>query len=304
MKKKLAKNSPKTSNLHGKKWALTVHGAKPDNCPILAILKKEFQKDAYTLVAVAYETGREGIHPHWQIYFQTAEDSRMKQKISLLLGEEIGFHLELAKGTRNRNLVYVYAVEKEHEIGWIHYGKGHVPPKSYRPYKTQNLLWLRNNMKPWQKEIVDKVTTTADYRDILWIWQPIGNTGKTYLAKYLHYFYGAILTGGKSEDMKYAIMRWKQITGHYPITIIIDLARSDNITNNGYNTIQQIKNAIFFSGKYQSGMVASCNPPNVVVFANKPPNLNAMSLDRWIVKTINPYTQQLDNWTPETKPTI
>lgn len=298
----MSKNKPiKTliRDMKSKRWTLVVHGANPDgNCPIFNKLKNQFQKDEYALAGIAYETGKHGIHPHWQIYFETAEACRMKAKISLLLGEEIGFHLEAAKGTQNANLKYLYAVDKQHQIGWLHYTKGHSAPSSYRSYKTENLLWLRNNMKPWQVQITEKVTKSAGFRDIFWIWQPEGNTGKTYLAKYLHYFHGAIITGGKSEDMKHAISRWKEITGHYPVTIIIDLARSGCISAKGYSTIEQIKNALFFSGKYQSGMVASCNPPNIVIFANKPPNTKYMSKDRWIVKTICTHTHKLIDFTP------
>ena len=94
--------------------------------------------------------------------------------------------------------------------------------------------------------------------------------------------------------MKHAIARWKQITGHYPVTIIVDLARMTKISQAAYYTLEQIKNAIFFSGKYQSGMVASCIPPNVVVFANTPPNTKMMSEDRWRIYKINPDTHQLD----------
>lgn len=283
-----------SGNLQGKRWCVTVHGANPNgNCPILERLKSEFQKDQYVLAAVAYETGKQHIHPHWQVYFQTENRCTMKQKFQEVVGEEIAFHIELAKGTKNANLNYIYATKKQHELGWIHYAKGHVPPASYVPRKTQNLLWLHNNMKPWQAWITQKVTSSADYRDILWIWEPVGNTGKTYLAKYLHYFHGAILTGGKAEDMKHAIARWKQITGHYPITILIDLARSDSIPKSGYKTIEQIKNAIFFSGKYESGMVASTSPPHLIVFANVAPNIKHMSSDRWKVYKIDPETDQL-----------
>lgn len=293
----------RVKDLRGTRWCATIHGARPDEtCPILGRLKSQFQKDEYALAAVAYETGQHGIHPHWQVYFQTAKQSRMKQRFADLLGEDVGFHIELAKGTRNANLVYVYAVHKQHEIGWVHYAKGHVPPASYRPYKTQNLLWLRDNMKPWQRWITDKVTQRADYRDILWVWEPEGNTGKTYLAKYLHYFHGAILTGGSSGDMKHAIARWKQITGHYPITIIIDVARADKMRPDGYKAIEQMKNALFFSGKYESGMVASCNPPHIVVFANQPPNVKMFSSDRWVVRKIDPVSQQLVPWIPDVGP--
>ena len=136
-------------------------------------------------------------------------------------------------------------------------------------------------MQPWMTTLKNRLAQPTTFRSITWIWEPIGNTGKTYFAKYLHYFYGAILTGGKGSDMKHAIARWRQITGHYPVTIIIDLARSDTIDVDGYRTIEQIKNAIFFSGKYQSGMVASVEPPNMLIFANVPPKRQNMSLDRW-----------------------
>lgn len=95
--------------------------------------------------------------------------------------------------------------------------------------------------------------------------------------------------------MKHAIARWKEITGHYPVTIIIDLARSDKITANGYRTIEEIKNAIFFSGKYDSGMVASVNPPHIVVFANVAPKVKLMSRDRWDIRRINEATKTLDH---------
>lgn len=295
MEKKEKKSRAK--DLKATRWCVTVHGANPDgSCPILSLLKAQFQKDEYTVAAVAYETGVHGIHPHWQIYFQTAERCRMKKRMCELLGEDCGLHIEIAKGTLNANLRYVYAVDKDHQIGWIHYAKGHNPPASYRPYKTQNLLWLRENMKPWQAEILKKVTTNADYRDILWVWEPKGNTGKTYLAKYLHFFYGAIITGGKSADMKYAIARWREITGHYPIAILIDLARSHRMPKSGYTTVEEIKNALFFSGKYDSGMVASCHPPHIVVFANYPPKTNNMSQDRWVIKTIDSETHELVNF--------
>ena len=278
----------------GTKWCLTIHGANPDgNCPILGKLREEFQKDEYPLAAVAYETGKYGIHPHWQCYFETAKRRRMKQKFLDLLEGNEGFHLEVAQGTLNANLKYIYAVEKQHQLGWIHYAKGHNVPASYQPYKTQNMLWLRQNMSPWQKELYERVTQKADYRDILWVWEPIGNTGKTYFAKYLHYFHGAIATGGKPSDMKHAIARWQQITGHYPVIMIVDLARSDHISKDSFATLEQIKNAYFFSGKYQSEMVASICPPHIIVFSNTPPDRTAMSSDRWVVKLIDPMTKKL-----------
>ena len=151
--KKVLKNSssPRVSNLFGKRWCGDVFcKAWSGACPILDKLRSIFQGDEITCAAVAYETGQHGIHPHWQFYFQTADKCRMKAKLSDILGEDTGFHLQLAKGTKNANLKYLWAVNKDHQLGWIHYSKNCEPPSSYRPFKTDNLLWLHNNMKPWQ----------------------------------------------------------------------------------------------------------------------------------------------------------
>ena len=283
----------------GKRWLLVVHGAAPEDCPILKLLVAQFEKDCYPVAALAYQTGKHGIHPHWQGYFQTTECCRMRKHLVQVLGQTAYPYVVVAKKTRRACLAYVYAVHKQHEIGWVHYLKGAEVPRDYKPYKTANLLWLRDNMKPWQAEITRWVTTTADYRTLYWIHQPVGNTGKSYLCKYLHYFHGAILTGGSVGDMKHAIARWNQITGHYPITILLDVARSDQLKECGFKGLEEIKNAMFFSGKYQSTMVASCLPPNVVVFSNAPPETRHMSLDRWCIYRICPHTYTL---IPETLP--
>lgn len=287
--------APRRSNLVGTRWCGTVFcRAWEGTCPVLDKLRTFFQKEDIQCAAVAYETGVHGCHPHWQFYFETIKKTRMKQALTDLLGSDSGFHLELAKGTKIANLKYIWAVHKQHEIGWVHYSKNCEAPEDYRPYKTENLLWLHYNMKPWQKEILERVKRQPDYRDILWVYEPQGNSGKSYLTKYLHYFHGAIVTGGKSEDVKYAIARWQQITGHYPVIIILDLPRTiavKNVKNIAY-TLEQIKNAMFFTGKYQSGMVASCNPPHLIVFANIPPEVQQMSADRWIIKRIDPDTDQ------------
>lgn len=281
----------------GRRFVVTIHGAKPDNCPILELLKQQFQKDEYTVVAVAYETGQQGVHPHWQIYLEL--ERRVSNFKSILttvlkpLGKEDCFHVEKAKGTQSANLNYVYAVRKQHELGWVQYAKGHNVPWDYCPRGCENLLWLHRNMKPWQREITDRVTGTASYRDILYIHEPVGNTGKTYLSKYLHYFHGAIITGGSASDMKHAISRWKEITGAFPVIIIFDIARSDRLNLDSYKAIEQIKNGLFFTGKYDSGMVASLRPPHVVLFSNSKPVMQYMSQDRWCVRAIDPVTKTL-----------
>ena len=285
------KRSP--SQMFGSRWVLTQHGASPES---LSKLSSFFETDQISSACVAYETGVYGIHPHWQCYFQTAKQCRMKNKIAEVLGHN-QFHLELARGTKQSNVSYLFAVRKEHELGWIHYRKNVETPSQYLPAKTENLLSLHRRIQSdpqlWQRTLRDTFIKPADFRKILWVYEPKGNTGKSYFVKYMHYFHGAIVTGGKSGDMKFAIARWKEITGAYPVILFIDLARSDDITEQGYRTIEEMKNAVFFSGKYESGMVASLSPPHFCVFANAPPKREFMSKDRWTVYRLDEQSERL-----------
>jgi hypothetical protein len=51
--------------------------------------------------------------------------------------------------------------------------------------------------------------------------------------------------------------------------------------------MENVKDGLFFSTKYESGMVRY-NPPHVIVFANVPPDVTKMSADRWVIKEIGP----------------
>lgn len=289
--------SPPCHLLAGSRWVLTQHGARTES---LDKLSSFFETDQVVSACIAYETGMYGIHPHWQCYFQTAKPCRMKNKIAEVLGHK-QFHLELARGTKQSNIRYLFAVQKEHEIGWVHFRKNVDTPIDYDPEDTENLLRLHRRIQAepqiWQRKLRDAFICRADFRDILWVYEPKGNTGKSYFAKYMHYFHGAIITGGKSSDMKHAIARWKEITGAYPVIILIDLARSDDISKTGYRTIEEMKNSFFFSGKYESGMVASKRPPHFCVFANVPPKREYMSQDRWTVYRLESENIVLEDYT-------
>lgn len=142
-----------------------------------------------------------------------------------------------------------------------------------------------HELYPWQTKLLTRVLLLADDRHILWIWDEVGNTGKTYMSKLLVFKYGAqYFTNAATKDITHAVVfRNKvKIDGKRldPI-IIFDLARSlQEIVN--YQAIEQLKNVITFSPKYQS--TTKFGPPaHVIVFANWPPNRGKMSADRWHV---------------------
>ena len=132
----------------------------------------------------------------------------------------------------------------------------------------------------WQKDIIDIILKKPDKRTVYWFWEPHGGIGKTVLAKHICLNYDAIYVGGKAADVKCAIASME----NKPKIVIWDIPRcmEDYVS---YQGIEEVKNGIFFSGKYESGMVIY-NCPHVICLANFPPELEKLSMDRWVMKRI------------------
>lgn len=133
--------------------------------------------------------------------------------------------------------------------------------------------------RPWQLDILKLIDNKPDYRTIHWYWDEIGNTGKSAFTKYLCAKKDALCVSGKSNDCKYAIVQFKEQKKRYPKIIIFDIPRT-NIDYLNYEAIESIKNGCFFSGKYECVQVIM-NCPHVIIFANSPPQINKLSIDRW-----------------------
>lgn len=134
------------------------------------------------------------------------------------------------------------------------------------------------NLRPWQKALEEKIILPPDDRKIMWYWEDIGNFGKTVFTKYLALKYNALVVSGKAADMKYAVIKYIEEHGD-PYLIIIDVPRGGK-EYVSYTGIEEIKNGIFFSGKYESGQAIFASP-HVLIFANEEPIKEKLSADRW-----------------------
>lgn len=111
----------------------------------------------------------------------------------------------------------------------------------------------------------------------MWCWEDTGNTGKTYLARWLLCWRDAYLvTGGKWADIIYAYGDERYV--------VFDLTR-DQVDKVPYNLMEKFKNGFAFSGKYESRARVFA-PARVVVFANFEPERTKLSADRWDVRHI------------------
>lgn len=144
---------------------------------------------------------------------------------------------------------------------------------------------------PWQQDIInlmEKEIEEPNDRRINWIYSEKGNIGKTALAKYICINYkNSIYISGRAKDMKYAIVESKQ----KPEIIICGYPRSIGDTYISYTGIEEVKDGIFFSTKYKSGMCIY-NPPVMIVLANYPPIEEQISRDRWNIICLDEITDE------------
>ncbi|NBK25960.1 MAG: hypothetical protein EOM68_28585 [Spirochaetia bacterium] len=130
----------------------------------------------------------------------------------------------------------------------------------------------------WQTMLLDFVEASVDDRQILWIFDEVGKHGKTYLSKYLVDAKGAFYcSGGKGADILFAY--------NGESTVVFDYARESKDYVN-YGVMEQIKNGMLFSAKYESGM-KRFNIPRLIVMANFLPDRTKWSRDRYNVYDIS-----------------
>lgn len=137
---------------------------------------------------------------------------------------------------------------------------------------------------PWQDRVIRMVEGPVDDRKIVWILDPVGNCGKTWLCKKLVAEFGAsFFTNAKTADIIHGV-DFHPTPGHKPIALF-NLTRSCEGGVN-YAPIEQLKDGIGFSGKYDSKM-KTWSVPHVICFSNFPPDTTKLSKDRWIIMRVS-----------------
>lgn len=136
---------------------------------------------------------------------------------------------------------------------------------------------------PWQEEILEIIKEEPDDRKVYWYYDYTGNTGKSCLAKHIRMWYKCCILSGTAKDC-FCSLKLRLEDDDVDV-VIFDLSRAQ-AAKVSYNAIEQIKNGMFFSGKYESGDVMM-NPPHIIIFANFPPDMSMLSSDRWIINEIN-----------------
>jgi len=153
--------------------------------------------------------------------------------------------------------------------------------------------------KPWQKSVLSIVEGPVQNRKVHIIVDQQGNTGKSFLAKYLMVKHGALTLDAVSKrDMAYIFLQ-RIDSGHSVPIVCIDIARSivgsglqEHLPNTAltavWNFVESLHNGSIVNTKYES-KIRIFEQPHVVIFTNHPVEVSeyTLSRDRWHIMNLH-----------------
>lgn len=164
-----------------------------------------------------------------------------------------------------------------------------ISTKQEQDYLKKKQEELSNvSLRPWQQSLLDVVTQAPNPRTVHWIWEDQGAVGKSWMAQYLRIKHSAlVLSAAKKVDLAHII------SGVKTSIVVFDLSRTtapgegrEHSLDAVFSLAEDLKNGYIVSTKYDSRVI-SFAPPHVLFFANFPPPMNKLSLDRWSITHIN-----------------
>lgn len=202
---------------------------------------------------------------------------------------------------------YIHA-QKYTKLSPANYPYCALPPWQKKDFKEKFLLfrsWENETesqvhcpedlLRPWQKQVVNTIKHKCQNdRQILWIVDSKGNSGKSYLSKYLRLHHGAFSINGDSLKMSDFAFSYdgQEI-------VVIDFPRHVEADSMNYGIMEALKNGSLFSSKYES-RVLDFKSVHVVCMSNIEPNYSKLSPDRWqSMFTIDENDNKLKRFQPQ-----
>jgi len=250
------------------------------------------------------EKGEDAGKFHYQGCFKTTNRvrhstllARFKQRFANMQPEDMTVNLTIDRMMGTWAESASYCTKSETREGEI------VSLKKISPYSGEDTQFLDDPEKryPWQNFIFtklfkgDKVSITpAGDREIYWIHDKAGNSGKSKFVKYLCTTSSDIVkvSFGTAAQLRSAI-----ISIGAKAVYLIDMPRTldygDSIPAL-VSTLEDIKNGFVVSSFYGKHQQLLMDPPHVIVFSNQLCPVNMLSQDRWRNYEIDRKTKDLE----------
>lgn len=289
----------------GTRWCFTLNNPTSGEEGALADL---LDSDHVRYGVYGRETGEEGT-PHFQ-GFVIFTSNRRFNNVKALLGDR--YHIELARGTNKQADDYCKKDGNFNTYGdmpsstpknsrWEQYrdwlkSLDNRPteleileafPSLYGQYRNAALRFRdllcplptppqEGTLREWQQSLQERLLGDPDDRSIHFLVDEVGNSGKTWFARYWLRKYPEetqVISAAKRDDMAHAIDPDKKY-------FFVNVARSQ-MEYLSYAVLEALKDQIVFSPKYDSTTKILTHVPHVVVFCNEEPDITKLSEDRF-----------------------
>lgn len=206
---------------------------------------------------------------------------KSKQRLTYLKKVNERAHWEKCKGSEQQNIDYC---SKDGD-----YYTYNITIKKEIQVKTIN------NLLPFQKSIEDIILGPVNEGKIIWIYDPIGQTGKTQLLRYLNVKYKIPFAyGGKCADIiNLAFNNKEYLESVDNPCFIYNFGRETQNDKISYNSMEQISDGAIANTKFEAGCFVF-NQPHVIILSNCLPLMNKLTASRWIIKSINENKELID----------
>lgn len=137
-------------------------------------------------------------------------------------------------------------------------------------------------LRPWQAQLTQKLHQPANSRSVIFVIDPVGNSGKTWFAKWWlsnHPKETQILETEKRADLAYQV---RKDTKYF----FINVSRA-RVACIQYDVLEMLKDQVISSPKYESNVIYLTTIPHVVVLMNDYPDFKALSPDRYDKMELN-----------------
>lgn len=157
--------------------------------------------------------------------------------------------------------------------------------KFYRSWEKVLHGYVTKELRPWQGQVVAMLGEQND-REIVVIYDPKGNHGKTWLGKYLVATRRAEYVPPLQEAQDYMAMCMEKPAKAY----LFDIPRASTAKQGKaiWSAIEQIKNGYLYDKRYKWRDMW-IESPAIVVFTNEIPDTNLLTADRWKVYTFDQW---------------
>ena len=284
------------SNSPSKRWCFTTNNYNEDDIA-------KFKNVECLYIVIGFETSTSGT-PHLQGFVTFKEHKRLSAMKKICSKS----HWEQAKGTsvqasdyckkttdyyergnaplhgRRNDLEKVYeqirAGASDLELAdqfpgqWTRYYKAFARYRSMLPVSFPSVSPYP--LRDWQQELNGLLNGTPSDREIIFVVDRNGASGKSWFAKYyasLHPGKVQILKPGKKADMAYELRTDIRV-------LFMDCPRSRSEVLD-YEFLESLKDQMVFSGKYESTTKKFDKPLHVAVLMNEQPLHDKLSRDRY-----------------------